>query len=555
MKKKRYQYFLLILCCVSSFILGGFFFETSERIPLTAANVRQAQALIGLEFSPVEIDSMLTGLEEQRTSYEKLRAIPLPNDVAPALVFNPMPTGFQLEQNRKPFRASDPGKVTLPKNREDLAFYSVNQLAYLLRTRQITSLELTTFFLERLKTYGPKLECTITLTEELALKQARKADEEIRAGKYRGLLHGIPYGAKDLLAVKGYKTTWGAAPYKDQIIDADATVIQKLEASGAVLLAKLTLGALAMGDVWFGGVTRNPWDLKRGSSGSSAGSASAVAAGLMPFAIGTETLGSIVSPSSECGTTGLRPTFGQVSLSGAMALAWSMDKIGPITRDVEDCAIVFNAIYGPDGKDLSVVDAPFNYDGNRKLSGIRVGYLKKAFEKDYPTKANDEATLQKLKELGVNLIALDLPDLPASDLSFIIDVESAAAFDELTRSNRDDLLTRQSKNDWANIFRVARFIPAVEYLQANRHRSRLIEEMNWRMKDVDVYVSPSFGGSNLVVTNLTGHPCVVLPNGFKSTRAPGSITFVGQLFGEDKLLTVARAYQQATDFHRKHPTL
>jgi Asp-tRNA(Asn)/Glu-tRNA(Gln) amidotransferase A subunit family amidase len=553
MNRKLYRYSILILCCASSFALGAFFHKAANQSPVTATIVRQAQTLIGLEFTPLEIDSMLTGLEEQRTSYEKLRAMPLSNEVTPALIFNPLPVGFQFEKERKPFKASDPGKVSLPKNRDELAFYTVNQLAHLLRTRQITSVELTRFFLERLKSHSAKLECTVTLTEELALKQAQRADDETKAGKYRGLLHGIPYGAKDLLATKGYKTTWGATPYKDQIIEKDATVIQKLEAAGAVLVAKLTLGALAMGDVWFGGMTRNPWDLKRGSSGSSAGSASAVAAGLIPFAIGTETLGSIVSPSNECGTTGLRPTYGRVSRSGAMALSWSMDKIGPIARDVEDCAIVFNAIYGPDGKDQSVIDAPFNYEGNRKLNGIRVGYLKKAFENDYPTKANDQATLQKLRDLGIQLIPLELPDLPVSDMSFIIDVESAAAFDELTRSNQDDLLTSQKKNDWPNIFRVARFIPAVEYIQANRHRSRLIEQMAHKMKDIDVYVSPSFGGGNLMVTNLTGHPCVVLPNGLRPTGMPSSITFMGQLFGEDKLLTVAKAYQKATDFHLKHP--
>ncbi|MBC7922263.1 MAG: amidase [Ferruginibacter sp.] len=536
-----------------SFGLGAFL-NRPETPSITAAAIGQAQKLIGLEFTPSETDSMLSSLEEQRVAYGKLRAIPLTNDVVPALVFNPLPVGFQFEKERKPFKtAVQPGKVTLPASRADLAFYSVNQLAYLVRTRQLSSVELTRFFLERLKTHGPRLQCTITLTEELALQQAQRADQEIKAGKYRGPLHGIPYGAKDLLATKGYKTTWGAGPYRDQIIDADATVIQKLEAAGAVLVAKLTLGALAMGDVWFGGMTRNPWDPARGSSGSSAGSASAVAAGLVPFAIGTETLGSIVSPSSVCGTTGLRPTFGRVSRTGGMALTWSMDKIGPICRRVEDCAIVFDALIGPDGKDPSVRDAPFNYDGTRKLTGIRVGYLKNDFERDYPTQAFDQATLQKLRELGVELIPLELPDLPSRDLSFIIDVESAAAFDELTRSNGDDLMTRQGKNDWPNTFRAARFIPAVEYIQANRHRTRLIEAMAEKLKDIDVYISPSFGNRNLMVTNLTGHPCVVLPNGFRPEGTPTSITFMGQLFGEATLLTVAKAYQEATDFHLKHP--
>jgi Asp-tRNA(Asn)/Glu-tRNA(Gln) amidotransferase A subunit family amidase len=343
-------------------------------------------------------------------------------------------------------------------------------------------------------------------------------------------------------------------PYKDQVIDKDATVIKKLEAAGAVLVAKTTLGELAMGDVWYGGKTKSPWNIQNGSSGSSAGSASAVAAGLLPFAIGTETLGSIVSPSTACGTTGLRPTFGRVSRTGAMALSWSMDKIGPIARATEDCAIVFNAIYGPDGVDQSVHDAPFNYDPKLDLKKLRVGYIKADFDREYPTKANDQASLETLRKLGVELIPLELPKLPASDLTLTITVEGAAAFDELTRSGRDKLMVNQGRNSWPNTFRAGRFVPAVEYLQAQRVRYLLIQEMAKVMQQVDVYLAPSFS-NNLYVTNLTGHPCVVLPNGFNQRGMPTTITFTGNLFGEASLLTFAKLFQDATSFHQKHPAL
>jgi Asp-tRNA(Asn)/Glu-tRNA(Gln) amidotransferase A subunit family amidase len=450
---------------------------------------------------------------------------------------------------------SPPAKLAAPANLDALAFASVGELAELIRTRKITSTQLTKMYLERLKKYGPKLECVVSLTEELALKQAQRADQEIAAGKYRGPLHGIPYGAKDLLATKGYKTTWGSVPYKDQMIGADATVIQKLEAAGAVLVAKLTMGELAWGDVWFGGKTRNPWNLEQGSSGSSAGSASATSAGLVAFAIGTETWGSIVSPSTRCGVTGLRPTYGRVSRAGAMALSWSMDKIGPICRTVEDCAIVFDAIIGSDGIDQTVVDLPFNYHPSLKMSGLRIGYYKSAFEQDTTNQANNDAALAKLRELGVNFIPIELPDYPINDLSFILGAEAAAAFDELTRSGKDDLLVRQIRNAWPNVFRSSRFIPAVEYIQANRVRYLVIQAMEKIMANIDVYVTPSFGGTNLLLTNLTGHPCVVVPNGFDKKGSPTSISFVGRLYDEATTLAVAKSYQDATEFHKKHPSL
>lgn len=547
---------LIASLCLASMAFGAFITKKLENENITIDIVKKAEKIIGLEFTQAEADSMLVELNDTRKSFEEIRKVELKNEVAPALVFNPLPTSFEFEKGASYFKASNISTISLPKDKNDLAFYSVRQLAALIQSKKITSLELTKFFLERLKKYDTQLACIVTLTEDLALQQAAKADAEISAGKYKGLLHGIPYGAKDLLAKKGYKTTWGSVPYKDQVLDYDAVVIQRLEKAGAVLCAKLTLGELAWGDVWFGGTTKNPWNLKRGSSGSSAGSASSVAAGLLPFAIGSETLGSIVSPSSECGDTGLRPTFGRVPRTGAMALSWSMDKLGPICRTVEDCAIVFNAILGKDGQDPSVIDAPFQFDGNKKdLKGIKIAYLKKDFEGKYPNKTQDSLTLVTMKKLGAELIPLELPNLPSNDISFLLSVESAAAFDELTRSGKDDLMVRQIKNAWPNAFRAARFIPAVEYLQANRHRTLLIQEFNNRLKGIDVYLSPAFASRNLTMTNLTGHPCVVLPNGFRTEGRPTSITFMGKLFGEGKLLQVAKIYQDATDFHLKHPKL
>lgn len=543
------------LLCAASFALGAFFQEDQKAPnPLTEEMVAGAEKLLGLEFRDAERDSMLEGLKEQLDNYQNLRQVGLDNGVPPAMQFNPVPAGAKLPAARKPFKMTPPGKVEAPQNTEELAFYSVAQLGTLLKSRKITSEQLTRLYLERLKTYGPQLECVITLTEDLALRQARKADAEIAAGKYRGPLHGIPYGAKDLLAVKGYPTTWGAMPYKGQFIDEDAAVIKRLEAAGAVLAAKLTLGALAWGEVWYGGMTRNPWNLEQGSSGSSAGSAAATSAGLVAFAIGSETWGSIVSPSTRCGVSGLRPTYGRVSRKGAMALSWSMDKIGPICRTVEDCAIVFNAIYGPDGEDQTLYDAPFNYDPGMDIRKLKIGYLKSAFEQERENKANDDATLEVLKSLGVELIPIELPDLPVTDMAIILSAEAAAAFDDLTRSNRDDLLVRQIKNAWPNVFRHSRFIPAVEYLNANRYRWLLVQAMDELMGKVDVFVAPSFG-TNLLLTNLTGHPCVVAPNGFDEKGAPTSISFTGKLFGEAEALAVAKKYQDATGFHLQHPKL
>jgi len=552
--KNQFKYFTSHLILII-YLFSTMAFTSDEKKTVARQSVIEGEKIIGLKLTDAERDSLLQDLEEQYEAYEEIRKMTIDNSIPPSLQFNPIPLNFNIATGESFVALSRPGKTELPENLDDLAFYSVRDLAELVRTRKITSLELTKFFIKRLKKYDRKLHCVITLTEEFALEEAHKADEEIVAGKYRGPLHGIPYGAKDLLAKKGYKTTWGAMPYKDQVIDQDATVIKKLSNAGAILVAKLTLGALAWGDVWYGEKTRNPWNLEQGSSGSSAGSASATSAGLVPFAIGTETWGSIVSPSTRCGTTGLRPTYGRVSRAGAMALSWSMDKIGPICRTVEDCAIVFNAIHGPDGIDQTIIDTPFKYDPNIDLKNLRIGYLKSAFDRDYGNKKNDSLALNTIKDLGVELIPIELPDLPVPSLSFILSAEAAAAFDDLTRSNRDSLMVRQIRNAWPNVFRAARFIPAVEYIQANRLRYQLIQEMQKVMETIDAYIAPSFGGNNLLLTNLTGHPCVVLPNGFNKKGSPTSISFMGRLFEEGKLLAVARLFQQATEFHKKHPKM
>ena len=542
----------IVSLCGFSFICGAFITQKLENNPITVAMVNEAEKLIGIEFCPAQADSMLTSLSEHRKAYEELRKLHLPNNVVPALNFNPIPVGFVYPDKTDQFLLDKRSITTLPADRNDLAFYTIRQLADLIRTKKLTSVELTKFFLERLKKYDPKLLFVINYTEELALKQAAQADAEIKAGHYKGVLHGIPFGVKDLLSVKGYKTTWGSVPYKNQTLDVDATVVKKLEAAGAVLVAKLTLGELANGDVWFGGRTNNPWDITRGSSGSSAGPASAVAAGCLPFAIGSETLGSIVSPSTECGDTGLRPSFGRVSKTGAMALSWTMDKLGPITRSAEDCAIVFNAIQGTDPQDLSTISAPFKYDGNQKsLKGWKIGYIKA--DNDQKS-ATDSATLAKLKELGATLVPLEKPNAIYKSIRFILETEAGAAFQELVLNKQSDLMVRQGKGGWPNIFRTAQLVPAVEYIQANRARTFLIQDWYKKIKGLDMYVAPSFS-SNLVVTNLTGNPCVVLPNGFNKQGRPVSITFMGQLFGEGKILEAAKIYQEATNFNKKHPTL
>ncbi|MGD2245052.1 MAG: amidase [Candidatus Aminicenantes bacterium] len=550
---------IIFLFLTAVLIIGGafalYYFKGGKII--TVNDLKSYEKIIGLEFTHKERKMMLDRIRGRLSGYQRLREIDIPNSVPPALQFNPVVPGMELDREQKFSRYTAEENIQVPADFEELAFYPVTALAQLMKSRKITSLWLTQLYLERLKKYGPRLECIITLTEDLALKQAKQADEEIAAGRYRGPLHGIPWGAKDLLATKGIKTTWGAAPYKKQVIDEDATVVKRLEEAGAVLVAKLTMGALAQGDVWYGGKTRNPWNIKQGSSGSSAGSASATAAGLVGFAIGTETRGSIISPSTRCGVTGLRPTYGRVSRYGAMALSWSMDKIGPICRTVEDCALVFQAICGPDNKDPTLLDLPFNWDPEMDMKDIRIGYLKKAFERKPKGQAgeialeNSKKVLEVFRSMGVELVPVELPEFPTGVLHFILSTEAAAAFDKLTRSNRDDLLVRQT--GWPITFRQARFVPAVEYIQANRARTLLMLKMDEKMEGIDVFVTPTYATTGL--TNLTGHPAVVVPNGFGQNGSPTSIVFIGNLFAEAKTLRVAKAFQDATEFHLKFPDL
>ena len=536
---------------------------------ITVETIASAEEVAGLHFDPAERELMLDGLKQQEQRIEALHKIPLPNSVSPAIVFDPVPPGKKIPPPmNRPMVRSRSGVRAVPADIEQLAFLPVTELSELVRRSRVTSLQLTQMYLARLKKYDPVLKCVITLTEDRALEKARAADAEIKRGKYRGALHGIPWGAKDLLAVRGYKTTWGAGPFKEQVIDADATVVQRLDAAGAVLVAKLTLGELAQGDIWFGATTKNPWKVDQGSSGSSAGPASATAAGLVGFAIGSETLGSISSPSTRCGTTGLRPTFGRVPRTGAMALSWTMDKLGPICRSAEDCALVLDAIYGPDGQDNSVIPADFHWDATLSPKKLRIGYVKSAFDTPltdpadpkrtlHGTKKFDDAALDVFKRLGINLIPVDLPDLPYDAMRLILSAEAAAAFDELTRSDRDNLLVQQGKGDWPNSFRTSRFIPAVDYVNANRVRSIAIQKWDELMNTIDVIVTPTGAAnlSQLVATNLTGHPAVIVPNGFRDDGTPVSLTFLAGLFEEAKALAVARAYQEATGFHLKHPVV
>ena len=550
----------------STLFPGVLWAKISAGADITVETIASAEEVAGITFDPAERELMLDGLKQQEQRIEALHKVVLLNSVIPAIVFDPLPPGKKIaSEPRRPMVRGKVAHRALPAE-DELAFLPVTELSELVRRKRVTSVQLTQMYLARLKRYDPVLKCVISLTEDRALKQAYAADGEIRAGKYRGPLHGIPWGAKDLLAVRGYKTTWGAGPYKDQVIDADATVVQRLDAAGAVLVAKLTLGELAQGDIWFGATTKNPWKVDQGSSGSSAGPASATAAGLVGFAIGSETLGSISSPSTRCGTTGLRPTFGRVPRTGAMALSWTMDKLGPICRSVEDCAIVLDAIYGPDGQDNSVIPAGYHWNAQLSPKKLRVGYVKSAFDTPlrdpadpkrtmHATKPFDDAALDVFKRLGVNLIPVDLPDVPYDAMRIILTAEAAAAFDDLTRSNRDNELVQQGKFDWPNTFRTSRFIPAVDYVNANRLRSVAIQKWDDLMRTVDVIVTPTgaVNLSQLVATNLTGHPAVIIPNGFREDGTPVSITFLGGLFEEPKMLAVARAYQEATGFHLKHP--
>jgi len=542
---KSLKYFLIIF-----FISSVIYCQVKKIIK---DDITHAEKIIGIEFTDSERDSMLDYLNNRLEDYGKIREVMLDNNIPSALIFNPIPLNFKTQKKQYPIKYHDYFCKELPGNIDDLAYYSIGELASLIKAKKLSSVQLTKFFIDRLKKYSPQLKNVITLTEERAMEEAEQADREISRGKYRGLLHGIPYGVKDLLSTSKYQTTWGSSLYKEQLIDEDAYVIKKLHKAGAVLTAKFSMGALAIGDIWFGGMTRNPWDTTKGSGGSSSGSASAVSAGLIPFAIGTETWGSIVSPATVCGVIGLRPTYGRVSKTGAMTLSWSMDKIGIICHRADDLAIVFNIIYGPDGVDQTVFDIPFNYSSEIDFRKLKIGYLKKDFEQDYEFHKNDSIALKKLEELGAKLIPVELPEISTSSLSIILLAESAAAFDEITRNDKDDLLDGQRKNDRPNRFRSSRFITAVEYINANRIRFMLVQAMQSLMDKVDLYISPSWNGDNLFLTNLTGHPCVVVPNGFSEQGTPTSFTFIGRLFEEGTIISLANKFQIYTEYYKKHP--
>ena len=522
---------------------------------VTDAAIAEAARLFGITFTSAERELMLSGVKDHLENYEALRALGIENEVPPALTFSAaLPEETVPAPGKRERPRTTPPRLRPGSTRGDaVAFLPLTELGGLLRRGDVTSVELTRMYLRRLEQHDPRLRCVITLTADRALRQARRADDELRRGVDRGPLHGIPWGAKDLLAVRGYRTTWGAMPYKDQIIDTDAEVVRRLDEAGAVLVAKLSVGALAWGDVWFDATTKNPWNLEQGSSGSSAGPAAAAVAGLVGFSIGTETLGSIISPSQRCGATGLRPTFGRVSRDGCMALSWSMDKIGPIGRSVEDCALVFDAIHGASGGDAAAVDAPFAWDAARGLDGLRIGYQRAAFEEDTPDRASDKAAVAALRRMGVNLVPVTLPDLPSGDMLIILEAEAAAAFDRLTLGDGDDALVRQVEQAWPNVFRSARLIPAVEYIQANRARTLLMRAFEEAVSGVDAFVHPTYAGGALVAANLTGHPAVAVPNGFRADGTPTSISFTGRRFREAELLSTAKEYQDRTGFHRRHP--
>ena len=538
-----------------------------ERITLEM--IAAAEALLGLELSLGDRFEILDGLAEYREDYAQLRAFPYDYSTLPSVVFNPILPGMTFSTEHKPFTYSDV-EVVRPDDLEEVAFYTVPQLAKLIRSGQVTSTELTRMYLDRIRHLNPTYLFAITVTEELALEQAARADAEIAAGNYRGPLHGIPYGIKDLFSVAGYPTTWGARPYKDRVFDKDASVVRKLEEAGAVLVAKLSTGALATGEDWFGGMTRNAWNPRWSAGGSSAGPGSATAAGCVGFSIGTESSGSMISPCDLNGVTGLRPTFGRVSRVGMMSTSWSFDKVTPMCRSVEGCAIVFNAIYGPDGKDNTLIDLPFNWDPDFDIRTLKIGYrtlfLEGALMEGNPVDRRQirEATLEALqvfRDAGFDLVPLDLGGgqnvhNPCSHLAgLMMMAENAAAHDMIFHGDEmEPLDTLASLDvDWPRYWKESHFIPAVEYLQASRCRTVVMETMHDVMETVDVYIEITW--TSQWDTNLTGQPCVVAPCGFLSSGRPMSVSFIGSLFGEAELLAVAKWYQDATGFHLIHPDL
>src|SRR3954463_7160616 len=547
-----------IECCsaagVAAALMPGALAAVAEdAVTITADMLESAQRIAGVSFTADEqrrLLDMLNGPAGYVAGFARVRAANL-GSTQPAIVFKPVLPGRKLPTERTPLRRQHV-ELSLPASDEEVAFLPLTHLARLVETRLITPTDLTTLYLARLKKFDPQLHCVVNLTEQLALRQARDADREIAAGRYLGPLHGIPYGLKDLLAVRGVKTTWGMTPFKDRVIDTDATVYSRLTKAGAILVAKLSTGALAVTAQWFGGVTRNPWNTQQDAAGSSAGPGAATAAGLVGFSIGTDTGGSIIAPSTRNGVSGLRPTFGRVSRHGAMTLAWTQDTIGPMCRSAEDCALVFHAIQGPDGKDNTIIDVPFNWDVSGDVTKLRVGYMRGAADDvvDEQTRRNNEEALRVIRSLGVAVVPFALPEVPLEAIDFIRYAETAAAFADETRSGvlaEAERGPEQSRRP--DEIRAGRFIPAVDYIQANRLRMRVMEQVDQALGDLDLFI-----GSHQPLTNRTGHPVISVPNGF-AQGSPTALHLTGRLFAEQQILLLAHRFQAATDFHRRHPRL
>jgi Asp-tRNA(Asn)/Glu-tRNA(Gln) amidotransferase A subunit family amidase len=548
-----------IECCSaaglgSTLVPGALAAVAQDAVTITIDMLQSAQRIAGVSFTPDEQQRLLEKLNGPQgyvAGFARLRSASLGNSTPSALVFNPVLPGKRLPSERRPLQRQKID-VSMPRSDEELAFLPLTHLARLVESRQITPTELTRLYIARLKKHDPELHCVVTLTEELALRQASQADREIAAGAYRGPLHGIPWGLKDLLSVRGIRTTWGMSPFTNRLIDTDATVYTRLTSAGAILVAKLSTGALAVTAQWFGGLTRNPWNTQQDAAGSSAGPGAATAAGLVGFSIGTDTGGSIISPSTRNGVSGLRPTFGRVSRHGAMTLTWTQDTIGPMCRSAEDCALVLDAIHGPDGQDNTVLDVPFNWEASSDAAKLRVGYLSVAPERviDEQARRNEEDALRVIRSLGVTVVPFSLPDVPIEAIDFIRYAETAAAFDDVTRAG---ILTgveqgpEQSRRP--DEIRSAYFIPAVEFIQANRLRMRVMEQLDEALGDLDLFI-----GSHQALTNRTGHPVISVPNGF-SHGSPTALHLTGKLFGEQEILLLAHAFQARTNFHLQHPKL
>ncbi len=520
---------------------------------VTTHTIREAERVAGVEFTEAEREQILLGLPLPLALYERRRRVALPNHLAPALRFDPRLPGTELAREERCVRShEDPGP--LPSRDEDLAFAPLTRLSRWIEGRALTSTRLTRLYLERIAKHGAALECVVTTTAERALAQAKRADAEIAAGRWRGPLHGIPWGAKDLLDTAGIPTTWGATPYRDRIPERDAEVVRRLDAAGAVLVAKLSLGELAQGDVWFQGMTRNPWNPEQGSGGSSAGPAAATAAGLVAFSIGSETLGSITNPSMVCGATGLRPTFGRVPRTGAMAVAWSLDKLGPICRSAEDAALVLAAIHGADAGDPGSFALPFEFDATARVQGMKVGFVPEWFRNPFVTPA-ERGALDHLRDAGLQLAEFELPDLPYESVVLVLQVEAAAAFEELTLTGRDEELRQQEPSAWPNTLRLARLVPAVEYVQMLRIRARMMEVARALFQEFHVLVGPGMGSTLAFLTNATGHPSLTLRAGFRDDGTPVAVTLHGRLFDEGTLCRVGMELERRLGVWERRPPL